>query len=118
MCRSLRYLSSFLQTNTLENITQECVICLDKEHETDQLLHIDKYMYDRKCKCNYYIHKTCFQKWCSSEYFNENSKEMNCIICNSTGKLHPRIYNNSYIASKNENDFCEMILFFIYYYIH
>ena len=115
MCRCFKFLSSFLQTNTIENSSQECVICLDKERETDQLLHIDNYMCDRKCKCNYYIHKPCFHEWCSSKYFNENNNEMNCIICNSTGKLHPRLYNNESIEN---NDFCEMMLLFIYYYIH
>ena len=116
MCRCLEFLSSFLTTNTIDKNSHECVICLEKHRDADELLHINKYICERKCKCNYYIHKKCFHQWFSSRYADHNNNNnMNCIVCNSTGKLNSHLCNN--IIGNNDN-FCEMLVLFLYYYMH
>jgi len=121
MCACLKYLSQYFWNNIKENSAEtkntekECVICLEKQEKQekqekhDKLQHIDKYMYNRTCKCNYYIHENCFHTWSSSHYYNRNNNKMNCLICNSLGNIFVDKYNN------NDIGFFEMILLFLYY---
>ena len=94
--------------NVGENNTQECVICLEKKNNKNKLQHIDKYMHNRMCECNYYIHDNCFHDWKLSHYYNGNNNEMKCLICNSPGNISVREH-------KTHIGFFEMALLFLYF---
>ena len=95
MCSCINYILQYFCNNTSEHKTQECVICLEKENKSNTLQHIDKYMYNKACECNYYIHENCFYTWSSSHYYNRNNNKMNCLICNSLGNIFVDKYNNN-----------------------
>jgi len=100
MCKCLKYVEHIFGT---KNTEKECVICLEKEQT---LQHIDKYMHNRVCMCNYYVHENCFYTWRSSHYCHGNN-EMNCLICNSIGNIYEREYK------KNNMGIFEMAFFFL-----
>ena len=114
MCKCLKFISNILDSNifgmnTIENESKECVICLEKENQSNKLIHIDKYIYNRACTCNYYIHENCFISWRTSHYYRGINNEMNCLICNSIGKLYAPQYKVNNIG------FFEMVWLFLCY---
>jgi len=114
MCKCLKFISNIFDSNifgmnTIENNSEECVICLEKENQSNKLIHIDKYIYNRACTCNYYIHENCFISWRTSHYYRGINNEMNCLICNSIGKLYAQEHNEHLIG------FFEMFWLFLCY---
>ena len=109
MCNCIKYVLNWLGLNNKENsmyqTERECVICLEKNNS---LQHIDKYIYNRECNCEYYVHKNCLYQWYSVHY-PENTAEINCLICNSRGN----IFTNDF--KQNDIGFFEMAMLFLYY---
>lgn len=114
MCKFLEYISDYFCTNTKvkshvpKQIEKECVICLEKEHLFHSLQHIDKFLYNRRCACEYYIHEKCFRSWHSSQYQQEYYNAMNCLICNSNCKTSITPYKKENIG------YFEMAIYFLY----
>lgn len=66
-----------------EPIDELCVICLEFEDSfKKRTINHSKFLIC-KCKCNYHIHKNCFDKWLVAR----PNKQVRCLICSSDGDL-------------------------------
>lgn len=66
-----------------EPIDEICVICLEFEDSLKKRTISHSKFLICKCKCNYHIHKSCFEKW----LVTRPNKEARCLICTCDGDL-------------------------------
>ena len=64
-------------------ISNICVICLEEYDEINKACVPHSHHIIAKCKCEYFVHTSCFQKWVRTRPI----KTVNCILCASEGVL-------------------------------
>ena len=115
-CSCIRYIIDRLFLNSEDNQQHTCAICLDNTDKS-QIESVDYYMTHRKCKCNYYMHKKCFYRWCSyNENYTENTK---CIMCNTKCKKKKSTFTHITCIQDCSNEDTSIIfeaLFFLLYF--
>jgi len=85
---------AYITINTeCDAIDELCVICLEKLDSRKVVSQPHTLFLNCECECNYYIHRSCFEKWADNR-----PTEISCLICLSkatqvlTLKQHIREY--------------------------
>jgi len=73
--------------NTPSSTNNECVICLEKNANSINLLNSN---FIKDCTCNFNIHDTCLNEWIQ--------KKPSCPICNTV------LIQNTDVENENENN--------------
>tara|TARA_Y100000768_G_scaffold387917_1_gene380973 strand:- start:6530 stop:6925 length:396 start_codon:yes stop_codon:yes gene_type:complete len=67
-------------TDECDAIDELCIICFEIEDGYKKKTITHSKLLKCTCKCNYYIHKSCFDKWLEKN----PKKNVSCLICSST----------------------------------